>query len=77
MGDSLEDIVDEGVHDEHGFLGDSSFWVHLLQHSVDVDGEGFGSLLMSLGGDGDLLALGWGVSSGFDCWHFIYLTFNC
>ena len=38
-GDLLEDVVDEGVHDAHGSLGDSSLWVHLLEHSVDVDGE--------------------------------------
>ena len=36
-GDLLEDIVDEGVHDAHGSLGDSSLWVHLLEDSVDVD----------------------------------------
>ena len=47
-GDLLEDIVDERVHDAHGSLGDSSLWVHLLENSVDVDREGFGSL--SLGG---------------------------
>lgn len=35
--DLLEDVVDEGVHDAHGLLGDSGFWVDLLQHSVDVD----------------------------------------
>ena len=43
-GDLLEDIVDERVHDAHGSLGDSGLWVHLLEDSVDVDGEGFGSL---------------------------------
>ena len=36
-GDLLEDIVDEGVHDGHGSLGDSSLWVDLLEDSVDVD----------------------------------------
>ena len=56
-GDLLEDIVDEGVHDGHGSLGDSSLWVHLLENSVDVDGESFGSL--SLGGrSSGLLATG-------------------
>ena len=45
-GDLLEDIVDEGVHDAHGSLGDSSLWVHLLENSVDVDREGFASLLL-------------------------------
>ena len=43
-GDALEDVVDEGVHDAHGSLGDTSLWVDLLEDSVDVDGEGLGSL---------------------------------
>ena len=43
-GDLLEDIVDEGVHDGHGSLGDSGLGMNLLEDSVDVDGEGFGSL---------------------------------
>ena len=37
-GDALEDVVDEGVHDGHGLGRDSSVWVDLLQHLVDVDG---------------------------------------
>ena len=45
-GDLLENIVDERVHDAHGSLGDSSLWVHLLENSVDVDGEGFASLFL-------------------------------
>lgn len=36
-GDTLEDVVDKGVHDGHGFAADSSVGVHLLQHLVDVD----------------------------------------
>ena len=35
--DTLEDIVDEGVHDAHGLAGDASVGVYLLQHLVDVD----------------------------------------
>ena len=42
-GDLLEDVADEGVHDLHGSLGDTSLGVDLLEDSVDVDGEGFGS----------------------------------
>ena len=68
MGDLLIDVVDEGVHDGHGSLGDTSVWVNLLEDSVDIDGEGFGSLGLSLWGDG-FLAFSWGVSSGFT-WHF-------
>ena len=51
--DLLEDVVDEGVHDAHGSLGDAGLRVDLLEHSVDVDGEGLNSLLVS----GDLLLL--------------------
>ena len=39
MGDFLEDVVDEGVQDGHGSLGDTGLWMHLLQDSVDIDGE--------------------------------------
>ncbi|KAF4527836.1 hypothetical protein B566_EDAN014637 [Ephemera danica] len=36
-GDTLEDVVDESVHDAHGLAGDSGVGVDLLQHLVDVD----------------------------------------
>ena len=36
-GNSLEEVVDEGVHDAHGLGGDTSIGVDLLQHLVDVD----------------------------------------
>ena len=39
--DTLEDIVDEGVHDAHGLAGDTSVGVDLLHHLVDVDGVAF------------------------------------
>ena len=60
VGDSVEDIVDERVHDEHGFLGDSSLGVNLLEDLVDVDGEGLGSLGLSLDDD-SLSSLSGGV----------------
>ena len=47
-GDLLEDVVDERVHDGHGSLGDTGLGVHLLEDTVDVDGESLGS--PSLGG---------------------------
>ena len=42
-GDSVEGVVDEGVHDVHGLLGDADVGVHLLEDLVDVDGEGLDS----------------------------------
>ena len=78
-GDLLEDVVDEGVHDVHGSLGDASLGVNLLEDSVDVDGEGLSaassgsslsllgnSLLSNLGGGGSL-----GGASGLLGGHFI------
>ncbi len=42
-GDSVEGVVNEGVHDVHGLLADADVGVHLLQDLVDVDGEGLNS----------------------------------
>ena len=30
--DALEDVVDEGVQDGHGAVGDAGVWVHLLEN---------------------------------------------
>ena len=38
---TLKDIIDKRVHDVHGFAGDSSVGVDLLQHLVDVDAVAF------------------------------------
>ena len=48
VGDSLEDVVDERVHDAHRLARDARVWVDLLQHLVDVDGVGLLPLLASL-----------------------------
>ena len=45
---TLEHVIDKGVHDVHGALGDGELGVHLLQHTVDVDGVGLGPLLGAL-----------------------------
>ena len=45
---ALEDVVDEGVHDGHSLLADSSVRVHLLEDLVDVRGVGLDALLGSL-----------------------------
>ena len=38
-GYSLEHVVDERVHDAHGFAGNSSIRMNLLKHLVDVDAK--------------------------------------
>ena len=47
-GDLLEDIIDEWVHNVHRPLRDSSFWVNLLENSVDINWESFSSSLLLL-----------------------------
>jgi len=63
VGDLLEDVVDEGVHDRHGLLGDASLGVDLLEDTVDVHGEGLGT--SALGGGVGLFgdSLSWGSTS--------------
>jgi len=56
-GDLLEDVIDEGVEDLHGSLGDASLGVDLLEDSVDVDREGLNSA--SVGGS---LSIAWSAS---------------
>ena len=61
LGNTLEDVVDEGVHDGHGLVGDTSIGVYLLENLVD---EGGVRVVVSLTGSslgvnllGDLLDL--------------------
>ena len=63
-GNLLEDVVDEGVHDGHGLLGDAGLGVNLLEDTVDVDGESLATSVL-LGGSGGLL--GDGFSGGSFC----------
>ena len=65
-GDSVEGVVDEWVHDVHGFFGDSDIWVYLLEDFVDVDGEGLDS------SSSGFLVCG---SLGFS-WFFAHCLFN-
>ena len=46
--DTVEDVGDEGVQDAHGLLADSLLRVDLLQHLVDVGGEGLNTSLAAL-----------------------------
>ena len=61
VGDALEDVVDERVHDGHTAAGDAGVGVNLLEHLVDVGGVGLSaaSLALALGGS-SLLASGLG-----------------
>ena len=68
-GDALEDVIHERVHDRHSLAGDTSVWVHLLKHFVDVDGvrlppPPFALLVASTLG----LSLGGGLLSSLGCW---------
>ena len=47
-GDSLKDVVNEGVHDAHSLTGDASVGVNLLQDLVDIDGVALLARLSSL-----------------------------
>ena len=63
--DSIEDIVDEGVHDAHASLGDTGIGVDLLEDLVDVRRVSLGSLGLS-GGAGLFGSLGYFLSRGLD-----------
>ena len=67
-GDALEDVVNERVHDAHGFAGDTSVRVNLLQHFVDVDSIAFPSLSSPL-----LLS----ISNGFSLSGFLLAFLSC
>ena len=68
--DALEHVVDERVHDRHGFLGDTSVGVHLLEDTVDVGGVGLLALGAALAGGALLASLLRGFLAG--CFgHFV------
>ena len=68
---SLEDIVDEGVHDRHTLLGDTGIGVDLLQNLVNVGRVAFGSLLGLLDGGSGLLGCLLGRFLGWSLGHFV------
>ena len=55
VGDSLENVGHERVHDRHGLRGDTGIGVDLLEDLIDVDRVRLLSLSLSL-----LLFSGWG-----------------
>ena len=66
---SIKGVIDEGVHDVHGFLGDPDLWVDLLQHLVDVKRECLHPSFMSCGYSCSSSADGFG---SFPWGHCIY-----
>ena len=62
-GNSVEGIMNERVHDVHGFLGNSNVGVHLLQDLVNVDGEGLNSSSSGLSVTSSLFDFGLGCLS--------------
>ena len=71
-GDALEDVIDERVHDAHGFAGDTGVRVNLLQHLVDVDSIAFLSLSPSL-----LLSFSSGLCLSGSLLAFLSCYFGC
>ena len=63
----VENVVDEGVHDRHTFLGHTRVWVNLFQNLVDVDREAFGAARTAFGAGGLL--------RGLLCWGFGHCEF--
>ena len=45
---SLEEVINEGVHDAHGLRGDTGIGVDLFQDLVDIDGIGLLALMAFL-----------------------------
>ncbi|CAH3144424.1 unnamed protein product, partial [Porites evermanni] len=70
-GDALEDVVDERVHDAHGFTRDTSVRVNLLQHLVDVDSVAFLSLSSPL-----LLSIRWSLCLSGSLLAFLTCNFG-
>lgn len=66
-GDSLEDVVDEGVHNVHGLLADADVAVDLFEHFVDVNGECLGPASSDLSISSGSFSLGAGFGSFADC----------
>ena len=71
-GDALEDVIHERIHDAHGFAGDTSVGVNLLQHLVDVDGIAFSSLSSPL-----LLSFSTGLRLSSSLLAFLSCNFGC
>jgi len=69
-GKSVKSVINKWVHDVHGFLADSDFWVNLLQHFVDVERESFFSSFCSACSRCSSSTDGFGCFSG----HFTFNT---
>ena len=70
-GNSVESIMDEGVHDVHSLLWDSDVGVHLLEDFVDVDREGLDSSSSDFSVSSWFFGLGWFLSHLI--WNYVYI----
>jgi hypothetical protein len=66
-GDSVKSVMNERVHDVHGFLGNTNVGVHLLEDLVDVDREGLDSP------SSDFSVSSWSGGFGGCGWFFSHL----
>lgn len=68
-GDTLEDVVDEAVHDGHCLAGDASVGMNLLEDFVNVDGIRLPpSATMLLVACASCLGFADGLLCAFGCW---------
>ena len=81
-GDSLKDILNKAVQHLHCPLGDTNFWVHLLQHFIDVDVVRFFVLSsvcawcgFSFCGHDDLILGDWWIGIEFKIWLIAWFWF--
>ena len=71
-GNSVESIMNEWVHDVHGFFGNTNVGVDLLKNFIDIDGEGLDSSSSGFLVSGFSFGLGWFLASHF-CFEWINL----
>ena len=64
---SIKSIMNERIHDVHGFLWDTNVWVYLLEDFVNVDGEGLNSSSSSF-----LVSFRGGFGGGFGFFSHLF-----
>ena len=70
-GQSIERVIDEGVHDVHGLLADTDFGVDLFEDLVDIEREGLNS---SFGPSDNGDSSSSGGFGRFSAWHWEFFS---